>query len=483
MATINWPQKQLSVVNLHLDEKNPRLGRQTISLSPRDIINYLFENDKAEEIAFSLATRSYFQNEPLLAVKENNRYIVVEGNRRLAALKALHDPDLLDGTHKAAVERLSRRIHDLQTLSNVPVIIAPNRKATDRLVAGRHIGSPVLAWEAENRASFILEKLQEGYDNKELQDNLGFTLSDIEKARQTKAIADMARSVDLPDDVKIKLDNPRAKVFSTLERVFESTVGRKYLRIKADSEHGYKGTTTKKEFVRGFSKLITDVANRKVTSRTLNTNQQIEDYFNSWDSNDLPAQKKGTFVPSDVIQGDSSASSTAKSKASIAGRKSKSEIKTVLPRDLKVRYGNDRLVDIRQELVKLKREDYPNAGAVLLRVFFELTVVDYLKRTGELQSIIDKMPQHEQQKLLFGIPNMKKLVPSIIEIAKKKLAKGEAKLVEKAVTFNPSAPFTISDLNAFIHSPDLPTARDIQQFWVRTEPLLRMMLEQDLENT
>lgn len=55
----------------------------------------------------------------------------------------------------------------------------------------------MLAWQAENRASFILEKLAEGYDNSELRDKLGFSLADIQSARQTRAIADMARSLPL----------------------------------------------------------------------------------------------------------------------------------------------------------------------------------------------------------------------------------------------------------------------------------------------
>jgi len=29
MATETWPTKRLSVVSLHLDAKNPRLGRET----------------------------------------------------------------------------------------------------------------------------------------------------------------------------------------------------------------------------------------------------------------------------------------------------------------------------------------------------------------------------------------------------------------------------------------------------------------------
>ncbi len=154
----------------------------------------------------------------------------------------------------------------------------------------------------------------------------------------------------------------------------------------------------------------------------------------------------------------------------------------MLPRDFKVRFGNERLIDIRRELTKLKRKKYPNAGAVLLRVFFELAVVDYLKRIGELPGIIQKIEKKEKRQLPFGVPTMKQLVPEIKRIAKKRLSVSQANTVEKAIRYDPAAPFTISDLHAFVHSPDLPSERDILQFWLRTEPLFRLMLEQDSES-
>jgi len=481
MATDSWPTKRLSVASLHLDAKNPRLGRETLSRAPRDIIQHLFEHDKALEVADSIATRGFFPNEPLLAVRENDRLVVVEGNRRLAALKALREPGLLEGSLERQVERLSRRITDPQAIATVPVTIAPSRRATDRQIAGRHIGSPVLAWQAENRASFILDKLEEGYDNEELRDELGFTLPDIQKARQTRAIADMARSLDLPEEVKAKLDSPRAKIFTTLERVFDSSVGRDYLKVEPDPDHGLRGITTKNEFVRGFTKLVTEVALGKQSSRTLNTSENIRDYFKSWDSEERPASKRGSFVPSDVIQGKSVASPARKPEPATALTKPKQVSKTVLPRDFKVRFGNDRLTDIRRELAKMKREDYPNAGAVLLRVFFELAVVNYLERTGELPKLIKKLGGKGQ--LPYGTPTMKQLVPEITRIAKMHLLPAEAIKVEKAIRYDAAAPFTLSDLHAFVHqSSDLPSERDIWQFWLRTEPLFRMMLEQDPES-
>lgn len=482
MATDSWPTTRLSVTSLHLDEKNPRLGRETSSRAPREIIQYLFDHDKALEVAESIANRGYFPNEPLLAITENGRHVIVEGNRRLAALKALREPGLLEGSVQRQVERLSRRITEPQGIAKVPVTIAPSRRATDRQIAGRHIGTPVLAWQAENRASFILEKLSEGYGNAELRDDLGFTLADIQQARQTRAIADMARSLDLPDEVKAKLDNPRAKLFTTLERIFDSSVGRDYLKVEPDPDHGLRGTTTKNEFIRGFTKLVTDVALGKQSSRTLNTNENIRAYFDSWKPEERPATKQGAFVPSDVIQGMSVASPGRKSEPAMPPKKSKQESKTVLPRDFKVRFGNARLVDIRRELTKLTRKDYPNAGAVLLRVFLELAVLDYLERTRELPEIVKKLEQRESRKLPYGVPTMKQLVPEITRIAKQRLTASESNKVEKAIKYDAAAPFTISDLHGFVHSPDLPGERDILQFWLRTEPLFRMMLEQAPED-
>jgi ParB-like chromosome segregation protein Spo0J len=479
MTTDSWQTKRLSVASLHLDAKNPRLGRETTARAPREIIQYLFEHDKALEVAESIASRGFFPNEPLLAIVENGRHVVVEGNRRLAALKALREPGLLEGSLQRQVERLSRRIIDPDSISKVPVTIAPNRRSTDRQIAGRHIGSPVLAWQAENRASFILEKLTEGYSNDQLRDDLGFTLADIQHARQIRAIAEMARALDLPEDVKAKLDNPRAKLFTTLQRIFESSVGREFLKVEPDPDHGLRGSTTVDEFVRGFTKLVNDVVLGKQSSRTLNTNDDIRKYFQSWDPGELPASKRGSFTSLDVIQGRSPTSSTPKPGPAKAVKKPMGESPTVLPRNFKVRYGNDRLVDIRHELTKLKRKDYPNAGAVLLRVFFEIAVIDYLERIGEMPGIISRIESKTGGKLPFNFPTMKQLIPEINRIAKAKLPPRDAIKVEKALHYDPAAPFTISDLHGFVHSSDLPGERDILQFWLRTEPLFRLMLEQD----
>lgn len=473
-----WSTRRIAVANLDLDIRNPRLGEGNSQLAPQQVIQYLFDHDKALEVAESIAQRGYFPNEPVLAIKDGKTYIVVEGNRRLAALKALREPSILDGNVQRKVERLARRI-DINAITKIPVTIAPNRKATDQQIAGRHLGTPVLAWRAENRANFILEKIEEGYTNDELKEDLNFSDSDIQQARQTRAIAAMARSLELPDEIQDKLDNPKSSVLSTLERVFRSSVGRDYLRIQPDAENGFVGKTTAKQFKKGFTKLVSDLAEGNQSSRTLNTNKDIAGYFQSLPAEHQIEDKRGSFVPSDITGSDKTKRAASKAPAAKRKARSKERSQTVIPKDFKLRHGNARIVDLHKELRRIKRDEQPNAGAVLLRVFLELSLVDYLTRTGDLDSLVSRLKEKGKAgDIQFGVPKMRHLAQEAIKVAKRELSQNDAKSVEKALRYDASAPFTVADLHSFVHQPnELPGPRDIEQFWVRIEPLMRLMLE------
>jgi hypothetical protein len=439
-------------------------------------MQFLFDHDKAIEVARSITKHGFFANEPLLAVKEEGRLVVVEGNRRLAALKALREPGLLEGTPHRQIDRLRRQIDDITTLAKVPIVIAPSRRATDRQVAARHAETAVLSWTKENRSSFILDKLQEGYTNEQIKDQLGFTTADIQEARQFRAIADMARSVTLDDEVKAKVENPRAKLFSTIERVLNSKAGRSALCIKPDEEHGVKINASKARFGKAYAKLVADIALGKQTSRSLNRDDQIKAYFDSWNTQDLPKRSPKAIVPADIVAKKTVASSKAAPKPKKA-RRAKPISKKVIPPSFKLRHGSDRLADLRKELGKINREDLPNCGALALRVFLELGMIDYLKRKDLFDPLCTRLK--ERNKLHGSQPDMRQLAAEFKRIAKAELKAEDVRRVDKALTYDKSAPFNVTDLHGFVHSQDMPTGRDIEQFWLRMEPLFRLMLTED----
>jgi len=90
---MNWQIKEYSIVALYLDQQNIRTP-----ISEEDqnaLIRDMFANEDAFEIVRSYVQNDVFPDEFPICIKENGKRIIIEGNRRLAALKALNEPDII----------------------------------------------------------------------------------------------------------------------------------------------------------------------------------------------------------------------------------------------------------------------------------------------------------------------------------------------------------------------------------------------------
>ena len=479
MAQSEWPTRRLSISGLQLDQRNARLSWGRSDRSQREIVQYLFEHEDALAVARSIARHGYFANEPLLATSENGSHIVLEGNRRLAALKALRDPDLLESDQRSRVMHLLRESGPVAFESTVRVTIAASRAMADRQIAVRHIGTPVRRWRPENQARFILAKLDEGYDEATLTATLMFTATDIREARETQVVADVVRSLDLPDNLRERLESPDPAVITTLLRVLDAPTGRAALGVERDKSDVFRVTTTKDEFGRAFTRLVADLLSGAQNSRNLNTHEDIGNYFRGWEVKGVTKGASSAFPISHLISDDPFIPPESSTVVRPPTRRTPRRNLGALPRSLRVLFGGERLRAIRDELVKLDREKFPNAGAVLLRVFFELMVRDYFERNGDMARIRERMsnkgtlPGHVRVR-------MADLEREIIRVAKEHLEPDEAKGIDRALRNER----WMDDLNAFVHGTrDLPTPTDILAFWVRTEPLFRLMLEEPVDTS
>lgn len=84
--------ERIELDDLILDVKNPRLAELgiTSTATPFDLVKALWEKMAVEEVATSIAYSGYFDHEPLFVEPApNGKYVVIEGNRRLAAVKLL----------------------------------------------------------------------------------------------------------------------------------------------------------------------------------------------------------------------------------------------------------------------------------------------------------------------------------------------------------------------------------------------------------
>src|ERR1700730_14847421 len=80
---------------LRLDPRNPRLKEGIEKASQPELLAELAREYELQDLGRSIADNGYFSEEPLVAVKDRGgrTWTIVEGNRRLAALQLLENPN------------------------------------------------------------------------------------------------------------------------------------------------------------------------------------------------------------------------------------------------------------------------------------------------------------------------------------------------------------------------------------------------------
>ena len=87
LDTSNWPEVELDVLkDVQLDAKNVRL-EVTDAKVEADIIEDLFVNEDALGLVEGICKVGYLTHETPVVLKRRGKYVMVEGNRRLAAQK------------------------------------------------------------------------------------------------------------------------------------------------------------------------------------------------------------------------------------------------------------------------------------------------------------------------------------------------------------------------------------------------------------
>lgn len=146
--------RDLSIDDIQLDRKNPRLPEHIRDGTQSEILRYLFDHAVLDELARSLLDNGYFQHEPLLVTEEDGQWVVLEGNRRLAALKILlARPDAQEVDLRFDLDGLTpaRRAE----LSEVPSYVVDGRTEVRRYLGFRHIGG-IKTWSAEAKARYLV---------------------------------------------------------------------------------------------------------------------------------------------------------------------------------------------------------------------------------------------------------------------------------------------------------------------------------------
>lgn len=143
--------ERIELKDLLLDVRNPRLAELGITPSATqfDLVKALWEEMAVEEVAMSIAYSGYFDYEPLFVEPTSGgKYIVIEGNRRLAAVMLLVDVSLRQRVKATKLPPISKE--DADALRKLPVIV------TTRQESWRYLGFKHVAFPAEPRSGCLL---------------------------------------------------------------------------------------------------------------------------------------------------------------------------------------------------------------------------------------------------------------------------------------------------------------------------------------
>lgn len=156
-----WKVVPMKVDRLILDPNNPRLASADTGTDKKSLVKLMWQEMAVDEVALSIAANGFFQEEPLLVIPSaekpkkqggEQKYTVVEGNRRLCAVMLLRDPKLREFVKATDLPPLTK--NEIDDLDELPVSIYSTRKELWAYFGFRHINGPK-SWDAEPKAKYV----------------------------------------------------------------------------------------------------------------------------------------------------------------------------------------------------------------------------------------------------------------------------------------------------------------------------------------
>ncbi|WP_461164464.1 hypothetical protein [Arthrobacter sp. R4-81] len=165
MAYEQLPIVEVDVDDLGLDLENYRIP--TKRGDEASALKYLFASENVMGAALLILRDGYFDNEvPIVIAEEGGSgktsYIVLEGNRRVSALKALNDPTLIPGHEQDVRTLLKRYAVEAQNLpKRIRVLVATDRVMAAPHIARLHTGLSKKPWSLDQQATFYYSLLDD----------------------------------------------------------------------------------------------------------------------------------------------------------------------------------------------------------------------------------------------------------------------------------------------------------------------------------
>ena len=464
-----WDTQSVSVTSLDLDPQNPRLPNLGHEATQREIIAQLIEHEAVFELAKDIAKFGFFPTEILVCIEQESGLIVVEGNRRLASLKLLLNPESAPDENVAKFRKLAK---DSVTLpKQLRVALAPSRSAAAPFIMNRHAGVDIKRWEPIQQARYIQSLLDTGATLDELPGLTGFRRGDLVEKIRTKTMYDIANTLNFNAAIKDVVEHPRRFNASALERVIENPKLREFLGIDFDNDGGIVGKVHPEDFRRSYQRIVEDIVNGKVDTRKINNAEGVRRYLKRL--SDIAPKRDGSFT-SDTLLGKTA---SAVRKPVVRRTREKAKPTRLIPRTFKCYLNSPRINDVLKELQTLNLAEFENAAAILLRIFIELTISRYMDATGKMNALVARIEKQNKRPKTWS-PSLRQMLMEILanDPIADLIPRQARKALNKAAS-DDDHPLSLDGMDQFAHNPySAPSAKQLFQMWNQFENLIGLMM-------
>lgn len=442
------PEIKLRIDDLVLDHDNPRISH---SEGQQEALQKIVKDQKTKlvKLAESIVARGLNPMDRLLVLRLNlkpERFISLEGNRRVAVFKLLTNPAVMGGLD---MPEATRRIFE-------------------RLAKGFQKS------RVEPLPCFELASREEGNYWLNLRHNVGHEGAGVDS---WKSLAKRRFEGKPPAVQVLELVTERAGLTSsefasitekfptsTLERFLENRAVRQELGL--DVRGGRLATKLPAdEIAKPLKRIVLDLATKRRRVGTLmKTGDMLKYIREDLGEQFLPDKSKLRSVERTLDE--IPTSEFSKVRSAVTRRKADpSDRREVVPKSCRINVTQNRLADIYKELRTLRLDAAPNSIAVLMRVFLELSV-DHFLETNNLSLRFTPRGGRVQWK-----PLDKKLAEVVEKLVDIGVPADHFAPIKRSMTVK-SSPMNIDLFHLYVHNKfATPSPKELAAAWDHAQPL------------
>lgn len=441
----------IAISDLLLDPANARLDTVQSSQQGTALALASQQGKRLVKLAASILEKQLDPSQlPIVLVTGDRRrkYTVLEGNRRVLAVKALETPSLVAGALAGGDYKKLQALalkYTNNPIDEITCVIYDEWEADDAYdrVMNRHTGAQdgegMVEWGSDEKNRF---SSRHGRGRK--------------RTMAGQAL-DFLEAVDGPTSSK-------AQISTTLERLLGSPEVREKLGV--DRVSGViVSNFPREEIAKGLRKVVEDLRSGTITVPDVYTAEQRREYAETIKGRNVLPKKttklKDPIKLDDLTSGTKTPSPVKPKKKATA--KAKAPRTTVAEASAQINPTPPRINAVFNELANISADQYPNAGAVLLRVFLELSVDDYIVREKLMgQAAMNNAVLAKRIKAVVDDLEKKGEVTTQLKKAVYKIADSQHTIAASVVAFHQYVH------NQYVH----PKPSELRTSWNELQPFL-----------